>query len=83
MVDQDMEATVIYQRLTQAPHCFKGSYHAVYRYIRKHFKPSVEAAACIPIETKSGEAERPLEPILKTLFTAVFLRQKEVNRIGS
>ena len=55
MVDQDMEAMVIHQRLTQAPHCFKGSYHAVYRYIRKHFKSSVEATACIRIETKPGE----------------------------
>lgn len=53
MVDQQMEAVVIHQRLIAPPHNFKGAYPAVYRYIRKHFRPVLEA--CIRIETQPGE----------------------------
>ena len=53
MVERDMEAAVIHQRLTQPPHNFGGSYHAIYRYIRQHFKPMQDA--CIRIETQPGE----------------------------
>lgn len=53
MVEQQMEAVVIHQRLSAAPHNFTGAYPAVYRYIRKHFRPVLEA--CIRIETQPGE----------------------------
>jgi transposase len=53
MVGQELEAVVIHQRLTQPPHRFTGSYHAIYRYIRKHFKSAQEAY--IRIETQAGE----------------------------
>lgn len=53
MVEQQMEAVVIHQRLSAPPHHFSGGYAAVYRYIRKHFRPVLEA--CIRIETQPGE----------------------------
>ena len=53
MVAREMEAAVIHQRVTQPPHNFTGSYHAIYRYIRQHFKPKQDA--CIRIETQPGK----------------------------